>query len=182
METLSATANSGSTFAGWSGGGCTGTGYCRVILNSDTTVDAKFTRTRGQQPAGKLHLSVDRGAKVSGTTVSIRLGCHATSGASCKVLAILTTTERLQGTKVIALRSRTKMTLKVVTLAKADVTIAAGAQKTVSLSLNATGRTLLKRFHTLPARLTTSLTNTPKPTVILSRAVTFKQQKATRRR
>jgi hypothetical protein len=51
----------------------------------------------------------------------------------------------------------------------------------VSLSLNATGRSLLKRFHTLPARLTTSLTNAAKSTVILSKAITFRQPKTTRR-
>jgi hypothetical protein len=41
--TLTATADSGSTFAGWSGGGCSGTGVCTVTLNTDTTVSASFT-------------------------------------------------------------------------------------------------------------------------------------------
>ena len=40
--TLSATANSGSTFAGWSGGGCSGTNTCNVTLNANTTVTASF--------------------------------------------------------------------------------------------------------------------------------------------
>lgn len=40
---LTATAGSGSTFDGWSGGGCSGTGTCTVTLNSDTTVTADFT-------------------------------------------------------------------------------------------------------------------------------------------
>ncbi|MCU1349994.1 MAG: hypothetical protein JWO56_3024 [Acidobacteria bacterium] len=39
---LTATAASGSTFAGWSGGGCSGTGSCTVTMNSDITVTATF--------------------------------------------------------------------------------------------------------------------------------------------
>jgi hypothetical protein len=40
--TLTAQATSGSTFTGWTGGGCQGTGTCTVTLNSDTTVTATF--------------------------------------------------------------------------------------------------------------------------------------------
>lgn len=42
--TLTATADSGSTFSGWSGGGCSGTSTCRVTLSSDTAVTATFTK------------------------------------------------------------------------------------------------------------------------------------------
>jgi hypothetical protein len=40
--TLTATSTSGSTFSGWSGGGCSGTGSCRVRINADTSVTATF--------------------------------------------------------------------------------------------------------------------------------------------
>ena len=40
--TLTATADPGSDFTGWSGGGCSGTGTCQVILTADTAVDAMF--------------------------------------------------------------------------------------------------------------------------------------------
>ncbi len=40
--TLTPTANSDSSFAGWSGGGCSGTGNCTVTLNGNTTVIATF--------------------------------------------------------------------------------------------------------------------------------------------
>lgn len=40
--TLTATAASGSTFAGWSGGGCSGTAPCTVALNANATVTATF--------------------------------------------------------------------------------------------------------------------------------------------
>jgi hypothetical protein len=40
--TLTATAASGYTFAGWSGSGCSGTGVCTVATSSDKTVEAEF--------------------------------------------------------------------------------------------------------------------------------------------
>jgi hypothetical protein len=41
--TLTASAASGSRFAGWSGGGCSGTGTCSVTLNASTGVTATFS-------------------------------------------------------------------------------------------------------------------------------------------
>ena len=40
---LTATPAAGSTFAGWSGGGCTGTAACSVTMSSDQAVSATFT-------------------------------------------------------------------------------------------------------------------------------------------
>ena len=42
MVSLTATPDAGSAFAGWSGGGCSGTG-CTIIVNADTVVTATFT-------------------------------------------------------------------------------------------------------------------------------------------
>jgi hypothetical protein len=42
IVTLTATANPGSTFAGWAGGGCSGVGACTVTVTSATTVTATF--------------------------------------------------------------------------------------------------------------------------------------------
>jgi len=41
--TLTASATSGSTFSGWSGGGCSGTGTCTVTMTAATSVTATFT-------------------------------------------------------------------------------------------------------------------------------------------
>jgi hypothetical protein len=41
--TLTAVADVGSTFDGWSGGGCTGTGTCMITMNTDTAVTASFS-------------------------------------------------------------------------------------------------------------------------------------------
>jgi len=40
--TLSAVAGAGSSFSGWSGGGCSGTSACELTITSDTTVTATF--------------------------------------------------------------------------------------------------------------------------------------------
>ncbi|HEX7926836.1 MAG TPA: Ig-like domain-containing protein, partial [bacterium] len=42
--TLTATPTGGATFAGWSGGGCSGTGTCQVAMATDTAVTATFTK------------------------------------------------------------------------------------------------------------------------------------------
>jgi hypothetical protein len=41
--TLTATPAAGSTFSGWSGGGCSGTGTCVVTITAAITVTATFT-------------------------------------------------------------------------------------------------------------------------------------------
>src|SRR5207249_2690121 len=75
--TLTATPASGSTFAGWNGGGCTGTGSCSVTLNAATTVTATFTLQR-------VTLAVTRAGTGRGTVTSNPAGinCGATCSAS----------------------------------------------------------------------------------------------------
>jgi Divergent InlB B-repeat domain len=47
MVTLTATPAAGSTFSGWSGGGCSGSGTCQGTMSSDQSVSASFTATGG---------------------------------------------------------------------------------------------------------------------------------------
>src|SRR5439155_1610703 len=47
VVTLSAAPAAGSTFAGWSGSGCSGTGNCVVTVNAATSVTATFTAVSG---------------------------------------------------------------------------------------------------------------------------------------
>ncbi len=52
---LTATADAGSVFAGWSGGGCSGSGVCTVTMNADQTVIATFNENGN----GTLQFSTD---------------------------------------------------------------------------------------------------------------------------
>ena len=49
---LAATPDSGSTFAGWSGGGCSGTGECTVKMDEATSVSAEFQAEAVADPPG----------------------------------------------------------------------------------------------------------------------------------
>lgn len=55
--TLTATPAAGSTFAGWSGGGCSGTAVCQVTMSSDQNVTATFNRPAGPTATGELTIS-----------------------------------------------------------------------------------------------------------------------------
>jgi hypothetical protein len=78
--TLTAVADSGSTFAGWSGGGCSGTGTCTVTLSADTTVTATFNT----QPVQQFTLTAAKNGTGTGTVTSSPAGisCGATCSAS----------------------------------------------------------------------------------------------------
>ena len=78
--TLTAAPNSGSTFAGWSGGGCSGTGTCALTVNSNTIVNAAFTLSSGgggtyaQAVTGDGPVGYWRLDETSGTTATDTTG------------------------------------------------------------------------------------------------------------
>jgi Divergent InlB B-repeat domain len=72
--TLTATPATGSTFTGWSGGGCSGTGTCVVTMNADTTVTAGFV-------VQSFALTVNRTGNGTGTVTSAPTGINC--GATC---------------------------------------------------------------------------------------------------
>jgi hypothetical protein len=74
MVTLIASAGSGSTFAGWSGGGCSGDQSCNVTLTAATTVTASFV----SDTAGNLTLV----AAVLPLSRSVELGATPTAFAT----------------------------------------------------------------------------------------------------
>ena len=75
--TLTATATSGGTFAGWSGA-CSGTDTCTVVMDADRAVTATFDAA---PPPPKATLSVSKGGTGSGTVVSNPAGIDC--GADC---------------------------------------------------------------------------------------------------
>ena len=65
---LDAVADDGSTFAGWSGAGCEGTGPCRLTVQDDVAVTALFTAD--PVPPGEFALTVTLGGKRTGRVTS----------------------------------------------------------------------------------------------------------------
>jgi hypothetical protein len=64
--TLTASPSAGSSFAGWSGSGCSGTGTCVVTMDQARSVTATFT----QNPPGNFALTVQKGGSGTGTVTS----------------------------------------------------------------------------------------------------------------
>ncbi len=75
VVTLTAAAAAGSTFDGWSGGGCTGTGTCAVTLTAATTVTADFSLIP------QFDLTVTKTGTGAGTVTSAPAGI--TCGTTC---------------------------------------------------------------------------------------------------
>ncbi|MDQ3365226.1 MAG: hypothetical protein M3680_07345 [Myxococcota bacterium] len=65
--TLTATPGTGSTFTGWTGGGCAGTGTCTVTMTAATSVTATFTLAR-------FALTVTRAGAGAGSVTSAPAG------------------------------------------------------------------------------------------------------------
>jgi hypothetical protein len=98
--TLTALATTGSTFAGWSGGGCSGTGTCTVTMSSAKTVTAEFTGASKEVANPKL-LTLSKAGSGYGTVKATGLTCEPactstavayTGGAGKKGPAVVTLT------------------------------------------------------------------------------------------
>ncbi len=94
--TLTAKPNSGSSFAGWSGGGCTGKSTCTVTMNTSKSVTAIFTNT---QTSTHVILTVTKDGLGTGTITSNPTGINC--GASCFALFAAGTSVTLTATPMV---------------------------------------------------------------------------------
>ena len=97
--TLTATPASGSTFAGWSGGVCTGTGTCSVTITAATAVTATFTAS------GVATVVAYTGATSAGANDAITLSAVLRT-AGGKALSARSITFTLDGATYVALTDR----------------------------------------------------------------------------
>ena len=65
--TLTATAPEHSTFAGWSGGGCSGAGACEITLTADTSLTATFAHDRPSLTTAEASAITRHTATLTGT-------------------------------------------------------------------------------------------------------------------
>ena len=81
--TLTAAPGPDSTFAGWSGGGCSGTGPCTVMMSSAQTVTAVFVPTTHA-------LTVSRAGAGSGSVAGTALSCPGSCSARYATRTLVT--------------------------------------------------------------------------------------------
>jgi hypothetical protein len=120
-----------------------------TVVGNDQTLT---TSTPPPPPPGDGAASAGN-AHVSGNTAGVKVTCAGASGATCKLSLQLTVVETLKGHKLIAVAAKARKTHKTVSVGATSVTLTAGESKTVQVSLNRTGRHLLAKLHTLPAKL-----------------------------
>ena len=135
--TLTAHAAAGSTFAGWSEAGCSGTGPCEITITGPTEMKPQFNKSAVTKE-GKLTASGS--ATVSGGKALLKLSCSA-AGACVGELKL--TIKIKQGHK-----------LKTVVIGHASYSIAADRSQTLKVNLSGVANRLLKQFKTLKATLT----------------------------
>ena len=75
VVTLTAAATAGSTFVGWSGGGCSGTATCNVTVSAAQTVNAQFDLA----VAPTFLLTISKSGTGAGTVIGTGIAC----GADC---------------------------------------------------------------------------------------------------
>jgi hypothetical protein len=145
--TLTATADQGSVFTGWSGGGCSGTGACTVTLSSNVTVTASFKLSTVRAKGGTLAVSPSQ------HTTSVRMTCRGPGSCSGSV--------ELSG----------KRSGQMVKFASARYTIANGRTSAIALTLNGTGISMISKSGN---RLRATLTVTPVDGPTTNTGVTLK--------
>ncbi len=135
---LAASAASGSTFSGWSGGGCSGTGGCTVTVEADTTVTATFTAdsTPPPPPPTEGKAKAAGSAPVKSGKASLKLSC---TGGPCKGTLKLTAKVK-QGKKT-----------KNLVIGKGSFSIAEGGSTTLKVKLSGPAKKVLGEGKTLKA-------------------------------
>jgi hypothetical protein len=136
--TLAASAASGSTFAGFSGAGCSGTGACKVTINADTTVTATFNKEEVKPPPpteGTAKAAAT--AKVKSGKAELKLTC---TGGPCK------------GTIQLKAKVKKGKKTKNLVIGKASFSIAEGVTATLKVKLSGPAKQELAKGKTLKAK------------------------------
>src|SRR3954451_11661812 len=137
--TLAASAASGSTFSGWSGGGCSGTSNCTIAIEADTTVTATFTANPKEEakkeevkppPPTEGTAKVAASATVKSGKASLKLTC---SGGPCK------------GTIQLKAKVKQGKKTKNLVIGKASFSIADGASAVVKVKLSGPAKSELAK-------------------------------------
>ncbi|HEX6752140.1 MAG TPA: hypothetical protein VF093_00940 [Solirubrobacterales bacterium] len=132
---LAASAASGSTFSGWSGGGCSGTGGCTVTIEAATTVTATFTAD-STPPVVEGKVKAAGSAAVKSGKANLKLTC---TGGPCK------------GTLKLKAKVKQGKKTKNLVIGKGSFNLAEGATATLKVKLSGPAKQELAKGKTLKA-------------------------------
>jgi Divergent InlB B-repeat domain len=175
IVTLTATPATGSTFAGWTGGGCSGTATCTVTMSSSPTVIASFVlsggggagATGGAKP-GTASLRHNTAMVVNGNA-QVTLKCNSAGPCSGR--------DEIDATGAQASRKHKRKKFAVV--GRGSYSLAAGQTATIKIPLTAKGKHLLKKHR---GKLHTTLTLAPSSGTRASSPLTLKLAKPTKKK
>jgi hypothetical protein len=111
--------------------------------------------------------------QTKGDSTSLVVACSGASTSACTDTLTLSVVETLRSGKLIAVAAASKTKKKTVTIGHASVTLSGGQSKTVSVSLNNTGRALLKLEHKLHVKLVLTQTSAGKTVAVKGQTLTF---------
>jgi len=128
--TLTAKADVNSTFTGWSGGGCSGTGTCIVIMNADIAVTAAFSA--GPPAISVSPSSLDFGSVKIGkkTTKTLKITNNGTGDLMITLSGLEGTEFSIQGSSSVTIKAKKSYSLKVL------CTPTSGGLKTATLEIH----------------------------------------------
>ncbi len=143
----------GSSFSGWSGGGCSGTGACKVTITQDTTIAAKFSSKPIVTPPPPIEKGTALAsgiAQVQNESALIRLLCPG----SARCTGTLELFARLQDPRSFGHRRSHRDAPKATLIGTASFDLAPRSQGTVSVKItSARALRLLGRGGDLDAQL-----------------------------
>jgi len=113
--TLTATPASGSSFTGWSGGGCSGTGTCVVVMNADTEVTATFSPSLKPSSISVSPSSLDFGIVAVGKkiTKTLKITNNGSKTLIITISGLEGTDFSIQGSSSVSIKAKKSYTLKV---------------------------------------------------------------------
>ena len=128
--TLTAKADVNSTFTGWSGGGCSGTGTCIVIMNADIAVTAAFSA--GPPAISVSPSSLDFGSVKIGKKITKTLKITNISSRNLVITfsGLEGTDFNIQGSSSVIIKAKKSYSLKVL------CTPTSGGLKTATLEID----------------------------------------------
>ena len=124
-------------------------------------------------PSPMLHVGSVAGGNGK---LTVKLSCLA-GGGSCKASIVATIVEHLKGRKLVAVTARSKgVHNKTVVIARATITLAAGASRTITLTPNGKGKSLLAKYDKLKTIVTISANGKKRKTATVTVQKTKKKK------